>query len=93
MTVCHDHLLQALLGLEKRLLAGEIIEAEVATSQVLQLLAQTTEPAADPRLRPVFGRCQHLADQLRATLEEQLREAAASSRAVLAYERESGDQP
>lgn len=93
MTARHEHLLGALLSLEERLQACDAIAAETATSHVLQLLGQTTEPAADPRLRPVFDRCQRLADALRKNLEDQLREAATSSRAALAYERESGDRP
>lgn len=93
MSTRHDHLLAALEHLQKTLEARDALGAEKATDQVLEMLAATTEPAADPRLRPVFVRCQILADNLKEDLHEALRSTAASSRAATAYEREVGAGP
>jgi hypothetical protein len=89
----HDDLLEALLGLQGLLEARDAIAAETATARVLQLLASATEPARDPRLRPVFATCQQLADALKASLQGQLHASATSSRATQAYEREVGEGP
>lgn len=89
----HEHLFAALGALEATLLQGDAIGAEAATQHVLRLLTDTTEPAADERLRPAFDRCQALADALRARLESELRDTAVSSRAAHAYEREAERRP
>lgn len=93
MSARHDELLSALRGLEGLLEARDAISAESATARVLQLLASATQPAADPRLRPVFAKCQRLADELKASLQAQLHSSATSSRATQAYEREVGEGP
>ena len=89
----HDDLLAALLGLQGLLEAGDALAAAAATERVLQMLASATEPARDPRLRPVFAKCQTLADELKASLQRQLHSSATSSRAAQAYEREVGEGP
>jgi hypothetical protein len=85
----HDELFGALEALRGMLDARDPIAAETATAHVLELLAITTEPAADPRLRPLFARCQVLADELKASLQAQLQNSAKSNRASQAYEREA----
>lgn len=85
----HDELFGALVALQGALEARDPLAAEVETERVLQLLFLATEPAADLRLRPIFGRCQVLADELKASLQAQLRQSATTSRATLAYEREA----
>lgn len=89
----HDALLGGLQQLQATLEQGDPLAAEQATARVLELLAQTVEPAADPRLRPVFARCQQLAAELKARLQAQLRGSATSTRAAQAYEREVGEGP
>ena len=89
MTLRHDELFSALTALLATLEARDAHAAEEATARVLELLADATEPARDPRLRPLFSRSQVLADELRASLQAQLRSSAKSSRATQAYEREA----
>ena len=93
MSAKHDEVWEALLDLQRLLEAGDALAAEPATARVLQLLASATEPARDPRLRPVFAHCQRLADELKASLQRQLHSSATSSRAAQAYEREAGEGP
>lgn len=92
-SVRHEPVFEALRSLEDLLIAGDALGAEAATEHVLQLLAVTTQPAADPRLRPLFARCQERADALKASLQLQLRESATSHRAAQAYVREVGERP
>jgi hypothetical protein len=91
--VRQDLVHEALLALEEILKSGDALAAELATDKVLQLLAFSTEPASDPRLLPIFARCQVLANALKASLQDQLRESATSHRAEMAYEREVGEIP
>ena len=87
MMLRHDELFSALTALLATLEARDPAAAEEATARVLELLARATEPARDPRLRPLFSRCQLLADELKASLQAQLRSSARSSRATQASER------
>lgn len=89
----HEPVFEALRALEARLVAGDALGSEAATERVLELLAVTTQPAADARLLPLFSRCQGLAEALKASLQAQLRESATSHRAAQAYVREAGERP
>ena len=89
MIRCHDELHGALQSLEAKLEAQEPFASEKATEHVIALLSRTTEPSADPRLRPIFMRCQKLADDLKAKLQDELRRSGITTRAAQAYERAS----
>ena len=89
MIVRHDELHHALETLQSHLEAKDPFASQKATEHVLGLLSLATEPSADPRLRPIFAHCQKLADDLKASLREELRRTGAMSRASQAYEREA----
>ncbi|MDP2270560.1 MAG: hypothetical protein Q8N23_35250 [Archangium sp.] len=82
----HHQVHAALEALQQTLEAKDAIASESATEKVLALLALTTEPSADERLRPIFAHCQRLAFELKASLQEELRRTATTSRAAQAYE-------
>jgi len=60
----------------------------VATARLLSMIQTTNEPAADPRLLPMFLYCQKLATALKASLDDQMQHLATSQRASHAYERD-----
>ncbi len=93
MRAQHDHVLNALKSLEAALEAKDPLAAEIETQHVLELLGNTTDPSGDARLLPLFAHCQKLADQLKASLVEDLRNNAVSHRATSAYEREAREEP
>jgi hypothetical protein len=89
MNARHDELHLALESLQASLEAKDPLAAQKGTEHVLALLSRTTEPSADPRLKPIFARCQKLADELKASLQNELRRTGTVSRAAQAYEREA----
>lgn len=84
--ICHDQIHAALLTLQQTLEAKDAFASQTATDTVLALLAVTTEPSADPRLRPIFAHCERLAVELKASLRDELRRTATTRRAAQAYE-------
>lgn len=86
--VAHDHLLEVFKDIQQQLEQKDAVAAELATAKLLALLRTTADPAADPRLVPIFLYCQKLAHALKASMEEQLQSLATSQRAAHAYERE-----
>ncbi len=82
----HDQVHAALEVLKQTLEAKDPIASQTATEKVLALLAITTDPSADARLRPIFAHCQQLASELKADLQAELRRTATTSRAAQAYE-------
>ncbi len=82
----HDEVHAALEALQQTLEAKDAIASDTVTQHVLALLAVTTEPSADERLRPIFAHCQRLAIELKASLQAELRRTATTSRAAQAYE-------
>lgn len=91
--VRHEHLFDALHGLERALALGDALAAEQEMSKALERFAATPGAHQDERLLPIYERCQKLAIELRESLALALRGSAASSRAALAYEREAGGVP
>lgn len=82
----HDQVHAALEALQQTLEAKDATASQTATQNVLALLAITTEPSADMRLRPIFAHCERLANELKASLQDELRRTATTSRAAHAYE-------
>jgi hypothetical protein len=85
MSSHHESLVQDLEGVLSRLEAGDAVAAEPLVTELSVRIRSVPDPLGDARVRPLLERCVASAELLRLRLEDELRRAATSNRAVLAY--------
>jgi len=81
----HDHLVALLEGLLTRLDAGDAEGVASAMDDAVASFAKAEQPWDDPRVLPLFTKCQTRAQTLLEGLQAELSRNATSRRAAAAY--------
>lgn len=85
MSVKHEHLHEALMGLLNAIERKDAEGAEAAMAHALKRFGETPASGDDERLVPLMARCESAAEAFHAALGLELRESATSVRATHAY--------